>query len=137
MAARDRRGLLVLFAAVALLAILLTVFLDRDSHPVEVGHDTPVPSPRVTAPGLEGGASAPEADRSVEGSAASEPQIFALDDFAIRGRVVERRDGRLFGVGGVHVRLFRSDAERTFREAVIITVNAELVDPTGTPWRNR
>ncbi|MCP5534900.1 MAG: hypothetical protein H7A51_01565 [Akkermansiaceae bacterium] len=34
-------------------------------------------------------------------------------------------------------RLFRSDAERTFREAVIITVNAELVDPTGTPWRNR
>lgn len=34
-------------------------------------------------------------------------------------------------------RLFRSDADRTFREAVIITVNAELVDPTGTPWRNR
>ncbi|NNJ85887.1 MAG: tetratricopeptide repeat protein [Akkermansiaceae bacterium] len=34
-------------------------------------------------------------------------------------------------------RLFRSEAERTFREAVIVTVNAELVDPTGTPWRNR
>ena len=34
-------------------------------------------------------------------------------------------------------RLFRSDSDRTFREAVIITVNAELVDPTGTPWRKR
>ncbi len=34
-------------------------------------------------------------------------------------------------------RLFRSDASRTFREAVIITVNAELVDPTGARWRHR
>ena len=34
-------------------------------------------------------------------------------------------------------RLFRSDSSRTFREAIIITVNAELVDPSGTPWRNR
>lgn len=34
-------------------------------------------------------------------------------------------------------RLFRSEASRTFREAIIITVNAELVDPTGTPWRTR
>jgi general secretion pathway protein D len=34
-------------------------------------------------------------------------------------------------------RLFRSDASRTFREAVIVMVNAELVDPTGALWRNR
>ena len=34
-------------------------------------------------------------------------------------------------------RLFRSEADRTFREAIIMTVNAELVDPTGNPWRNR
>ncbi len=34
-------------------------------------------------------------------------------------------------------RLFRSDADRTYREAVIVTVNAELVDPAGTPLRNR
>lgn len=34
-------------------------------------------------------------------------------------------------------RLFRSEANRTIREAVIVTVNAELVDPTGVPWRNR
>ena len=136
MAARDRRGLLVLFAAVALLAILLTVFLDRDSHPVEVGHDTPVPSPRVTAPGLEGGASAPEADRSVEGSAASEPQIFALDDFAIRGRVVERRDGRLFGVGGVHVRLFRSDAEPGAADLGRTTTSASGAFVLTAPWES-
>ena len=34
-------------------------------------------------------------------------------------------------------RLFRSEASQTIREAIIITVNAELVDPTGQPWRNR
>ncbi len=34
-------------------------------------------------------------------------------------------------------RLFRSEAERTFREAIIVTVNAELVDPTGQLWRKR
>ncbi len=34
-------------------------------------------------------------------------------------------------------RLFRSDASRTFREAVIVTVNAELVDPTGARWKHR
>ena len=34
-------------------------------------------------------------------------------------------------------RLFRSDADNTFREAIIISVTAELVDPTGKPWRNR
>ncbi len=34
-------------------------------------------------------------------------------------------------------RLFRSDASQTVREAIIITVNAELVDPTGHPWRKR
>ncbi len=34
-------------------------------------------------------------------------------------------------------RLFRSEADRTFREAVIVMVTAELVDPTGQPWRNR
>lgn len=34
-------------------------------------------------------------------------------------------------------RLFRSEAERNFREAVIFMVSAELVDPTGQPWRNR
>jgi len=34
-------------------------------------------------------------------------------------------------------RLFRSEASRTFREALIITVNAELVDPTGRAWRDR
>ena len=34
-------------------------------------------------------------------------------------------------------RLFRSDVEETFREAVIISVTAELVDPTGRPWRDR
>ncbi|MDG1357977.1 MAG: hypothetical protein P8P36_07270, partial [Akkermansiaceae bacterium] len=34
-------------------------------------------------------------------------------------------------------RLFRSDASQTIREAIIVTVNAELVDPTGHPWRKR
>ena len=34
-------------------------------------------------------------------------------------------------------RLFRSEASQTFREAIIVTVNAELVDPTGQPWRER
>lgn len=34
-------------------------------------------------------------------------------------------------------RLFRSDASQTIREAIIITVNAELVDPTGQAWRKR
>ena len=34
-------------------------------------------------------------------------------------------------------RLFRSEASKTFREAIIVTVNAELIDPTGLPWRNR
>lgn len=34
-------------------------------------------------------------------------------------------------------RLFRSEAESTFREAVVVMVTAELVDPTGQPWRNR
>lgn len=34
-------------------------------------------------------------------------------------------------------RLFRSEAEQTFNQAVIITVQAELVDPTGTPWNQR
>lgn len=34
-------------------------------------------------------------------------------------------------------RLFRSEASRTFREAIIITVTAEIVDPTGRPWRKR
>lgn len=34
-------------------------------------------------------------------------------------------------------RLFRSNADRTFREAVIVMVSAELVDPSGAPWRNR
>lgn len=34
-------------------------------------------------------------------------------------------------------RLFKSDSSRTFREAVLIMVTAELVDPTGEPWRNR
>ena len=34
-------------------------------------------------------------------------------------------------------RLFRSEASQTIREAIIITVNAELVDPTGQPWRDR
>ncbi|MBK1831486.1 hypothetical protein JIN77_12165 [Verrucomicrobiaceae bacterium R5-34] len=34
-------------------------------------------------------------------------------------------------------RLFRSEAESTFNEAVIISVHVELVDPTGKPWRNR
>lgn len=34
-------------------------------------------------------------------------------------------------------RLFRSEADRTFREAVIVMVTAELVDPTGQPWRHR
>ncbi len=34
-------------------------------------------------------------------------------------------------------RLFRSDAEQSFNEAVIITVQAELIDPSGQIWRNR
>ena len=34
-------------------------------------------------------------------------------------------------------RLFRSEASQTIREAIIVTVNAELVDPTGQPWRKR
>lgn len=34
-------------------------------------------------------------------------------------------------------RLFRSDADQTFTEAIIITVTAELVDPTGKQWRKR
>lgn len=34
-------------------------------------------------------------------------------------------------------RLFRSEASQTLREAIIVTVNAELVDPTGQPWRKR
>lgn len=34
-------------------------------------------------------------------------------------------------------RLFRSEVRKTFREAIIVTVNAELIDPTGMPWRNR
>ncbi|WP_435895463.1 Amuc_1098 family type IV pilus outer membrane protein [Oceaniferula spumae] len=34
-------------------------------------------------------------------------------------------------------RLFRSEADQTFTEAIIIMVNAELVDPTGKPWRQR
>lgn len=34
-------------------------------------------------------------------------------------------------------RLFRSEASKTIREAIIITVNAELVDPTGQAWRKR
>jgi general secretion pathway protein D len=34
-------------------------------------------------------------------------------------------------------RLFRSDTSQTIREAIIITVNAELVDPTGQAWRKR
>ena len=34
-------------------------------------------------------------------------------------------------------RLFRSEADQTLREAIIVTVNAELVDPTGQAWRQR
>ncbi|MGB2402623.1 MAG: Amuc_1098 family type IV pilus outer membrane protein [Akkermansiaceae bacterium] len=34
-------------------------------------------------------------------------------------------------------RLFRSEASQEVREAIIVTVNAELVDPTGQPWRKR
>ena len=34
-------------------------------------------------------------------------------------------------------RLFRSEAEQTFNEAIIITVQAELVDPAGVPWKGR
>ena len=34
-------------------------------------------------------------------------------------------------------RLFRSEASRTNREAVLVMVTAELVDPTGRPWRDR
>lgn len=34
-------------------------------------------------------------------------------------------------------RLFRSESDRTFNEAVVITVNAELVDPAGIPWKGR
>jgi len=34
-------------------------------------------------------------------------------------------------------RLFRSESSRNFSEAIIITVNAELVDPTGAKWRDR
>ncbi|MGB2266487.1 MAG: Amuc_1098 family type IV pilus outer membrane protein [Akkermansiaceae bacterium] len=34
-------------------------------------------------------------------------------------------------------RLFRSEVNKTFREAILVTVNAELIDPTGLPWRNR
>lgn len=34
-------------------------------------------------------------------------------------------------------RLFRTEAEETFNEAIIISVTAELIDPTGKPWRDR
>ena len=34
-------------------------------------------------------------------------------------------------------RLFRSEAEETFNEAVIISVKADIIDPTGKPWRER
>ncbi len=34
-------------------------------------------------------------------------------------------------------RLFRSEGEETFQEAIIISVTAELVDPSGKPWRSR
>ena len=34
-------------------------------------------------------------------------------------------------------RLFRTEAEDTFREAVIISVSVELIDPSGKPWRDR
>ena len=34
-------------------------------------------------------------------------------------------------------RLFQTKAERTFNEAIIISVTAEIIDPTGKPWRHR
>jgi len=34
-------------------------------------------------------------------------------------------------------RLFRSEADETFNEAIIISVSVELIDPTGKPWRQR
>lgn len=34
-------------------------------------------------------------------------------------------------------RLFRSEADQTFTEAVVITVQAELIDPAGNLWRKR
>lgn len=34
-------------------------------------------------------------------------------------------------------RLFRSEAEQTLNEAIIITVQVELVDPAGVPWKGR
>ena len=34
-------------------------------------------------------------------------------------------------------RLFRSESEQTLNEAVIITVQAELIDPAGVPWKGR
>ncbi|MFK7910368.1 MAG: Amuc_1098 family type IV pilus outer membrane protein [Akkermansiaceae bacterium] len=34
-------------------------------------------------------------------------------------------------------RLFRSESEQTLRQAVVVMVTAELVDPTGQPWRKR
>jgi len=34
-------------------------------------------------------------------------------------------------------RLFRSEADQTITQAIIIMVNVELVDPTGKLWRNR
>ncbi|MGJ8676792.1 MAG: Amuc_1098 family type IV pilus outer membrane protein [Akkermansiaceae bacterium] len=34
-------------------------------------------------------------------------------------------------------RLFRTDASHLINEAIIIMVNVELIDPTGTPWKQR
>lgn len=34
-------------------------------------------------------------------------------------------------------RLFRTEGSNTVKEAVIIMVNSEIIDPTGQPWRNR
>ncbi len=34
-------------------------------------------------------------------------------------------------------RFFQSDALRTTKKAIVIFVKAELVDPTGQPWRKR
>jgi len=52
---------------------------------------------------------------------------------------IEKIEDKVPVLGDIPIagRLFRSESERTIKKAIIITIQVELIDPSGVPWRNR